>query len=957
MEALMRFSIVIPLEFHRGLSERCIGAWAGGQTYPRDQFEILIAAPETHDPAELQVLANLLAPHDRMLRFPFHHDMPLVAEAARQAQGETLVFTEAHCLPRSDFLEQSAAILAEHPDWAGFSGRSIPLTHNLLSEIEAEMYDEHISANMRRHPWLKVLDQCFIVRRAAYESSGGVEPQFGHFAEWILAARLHRKGLKIGFDPRVAIEHYYVGDLDELEEFTLDFATGQMRFAQQVGTDPCGDLFDEVREWSDRHRWNPAVAASFNCLLRRDFLRFPRSAGQNRLGMGQSASWPWASAWTWLGRRCLPQQARIALQRLHNRRLRATVNRHLRSNERELAKAAFLLLIEGWVCEARLQFLANEQRQPTTAGLTPSASCSEWLPRRIESVATCGFHALERWNRTRFRWSEPATMIWLPPLQGDWRITIECPAILPVSHRQAARFYLNERLIPAEQITHRANDTVIQYSDSSSEGLRLSWICAPLASPADDRQLGLPISRVSWEKTEVSQPAPARSQEPAPTIYFLHVPKCAGTTTRMLLSNRFEASEVLGAFDPSFYYARQLPDHPEIQLPYTFAGGHFGWDLPTLVPGRRWRVVTLLREPLERLLSLFDYMRQGDRLEAELDFTDWIEHGMFVRDLMQAHFVPGTCQMDARGIKAVSEALRLHFPDAVTHLRSCEIVGLQERLEDTLNLFCAATSSLPPPRIPKVNVTLHRTRRAEIEARTLRLLETHLPSECELYAAGKALFDQQVSRLRQQLSEEAGQELDTSGMRNALRRRYFARRSREIMEQGFHREIHWSPADPFEGDNLHDRERHAGQTLRWTGPSQETIGYIPIDPTHRMGIELRLHPATPAAHAQGARLFVNAREVPLCCKATDSGYALTGLFDPEQPPEEFGLLSEFKLLTPTIRGANEFRELGVALQSIHVHVQSAASPAPVLRVDPAASTLAARSARSPLHDKGLIRDA
>jgi hypothetical protein len=123
--------------------------------------------------------------------------------------------------------------------------------------------------------------------------------------------------------------------------------------------------------------------------------------------------------------------------------------------------------------------------------------------------------------------------------------------------------------------------------------------------------------------------------------------------------------------------------------------------------------------------------------------------------------------------------------------------------------------------------------------------------------------------------------------------------------------------------NLHDREQHGGRTLRWTGPSRETVFYFPIDLARRAGVALRLHLATPAPHAAGSRLFVNGQEVPLRCEHSAAGFALTGQFDPGQPPEECGALSEFKLVSPTQRGASEFRELGVALQRIHVHLQSA----------------------------------
>jgi hypothetical protein len=44
------YSVLIPLEFTRGMAERCVAAWTSEQRYARERFEILIAAPTDHDP-------------------------------------------------------------------------------------------------------------------------------------------------------------------------------------------------------------------------------------------------------------------------------------------------------------------------------------------------------------------------------------------------------------------------------------------------------------------------------------------------------------------------------------------------------------------------------------------------------------------------------------------------------------------------------------------------------------------------------------------------------------------------------------------------------------------------------------------------------------------------------------------------------------------------------------------
>jgi hypothetical protein len=73
----------------------------------------------------------------------------------RGASGDVLVFTEAHAIPEPDTLERVDHALRQHPEWSGFSFRSVPITHNLLSEIEAQMYGSDIERNMADHPWLE----------------------------------------------------------------------------------------------------------------------------------------------------------------------------------------------------------------------------------------------------------------------------------------------------------------------------------------------------------------------------------------------------------------------------------------------------------------------------------------------------------------------------------------------------------------------------------------------------------------------------------------------------------------------------------------------------------------------------------------------------------------------------------------------------------------------------------
>ena len=158
--------------------------------------------------------------------------------AAETARGDVLFFTESHCLPEPETLAHADAAARLNPDWAGFSCRSVPITHNLLSKIEAELYGRDIEFGMTEHPWRKVLDQCFVVRRSAYFQAGGFDPAFGHFAEWLIAARFHALGLTIGYTPDVRIHHVYIGQFGEWRRFTADFVEGQMKYLALEPGDP-----------------------------------------------------------------------------------------------------------------------------------------------------------------------------------------------------------------------------------------------------------------------------------------------------------------------------------------------------------------------------------------------------------------------------------------------------------------------------------------------------------------------------------------------------------------------------------------------------------------------------------------------------------------------------------------------------------------------------------------------
>ena len=114
------------------------------------------------------------------------------------------------------------------------------------------MYDADISYGMTVHPWRKILDQCFVTGENAYLQCGGFKPEFGHFAEWALAANYHALGMFLGYLPEACFNHQYIGELGELRRFSLDFARGEIRYLAESHDEPGSHLVEMSDEWIDR---------------------------------------------------------------------------------------------------------------------------------------------------------------------------------------------------------------------------------------------------------------------------------------------------------------------------------------------------------------------------------------------------------------------------------------------------------------------------------------------------------------------------------------------------------------------------------------------------------------------------------------------------------------------------------------------------------------------------------
>lgn len=120
------FSVIVPLEYHRGQWEQCWLGWQT-QTVPKNQYETILVVPP--DFLERDKLPALLGPQDRLEYSNEHHDIGLCAIGAARAHGNPASAPRSRAMLRhlsttSDWLASSgSAALRHRRSWIGMSSR------------------------------------------------------------------------------------------------------------------------------------------------------------------------------------------------------------------------------------------------------------------------------------------------------------------------------------------------------------------------------------------------------------------------------------------------------------------------------------------------------------------------------------------------------------------------------------------------------------------------------------------------------------------------------------------------------------------------------------------------------------------------------------------------------------------------------------------------------------------
>lgn len=245
-----------------------------------------------------------------------------------------------------------------------------------------------------------------------------------------------------------------------------------------------------------------------------------------------------------------------------------------------------------------------------------------------------------------------------------------------------------------------------------------------------------------------------------PILVHLHIPKNAGTTLSRMLklrllawppTNALHRSAVLGQYRvPTEGRLRAIASmSPRDQRRMRFYEEHCGFGVHEHLP-RPVTYLTVLRDPIDRTLSVYDFLRQEGRIAPDLVLEDFLEAPPAGRvwwtDNAEVRYLAGE---HGDIVDAPVGACPPELLETARRRLEHEIrwFGLLERFDESLLLLCRALGWSAAVTV-RSNVTRERsTRRDTVDPATLDRIAELNALDLRLDAFARELFQRRLGAL------------------------------------------------------------------------------------------------------------------------------------------------------------------------------------------------------------------
>jgi hypothetical protein len=234
----LTISVLVALIDSRGVLGRVREGWCSRQRYGRGRYEVVVAGHVTGE--DLDAVSRHLGARDRHVGIDATNASTQWRAAAEAATGQWLVFSEAHCVPAPDFLEQIERRIRETD--ADVLGISSPGTsRGTLEWLDQKFVDSELE--QRHGQEQAVSPRGFAMRRSTYDAAGGITPGAGPFAIPLLGKNLSKQRARFDVAPEAVLVHYNVPTIEQPKFCVADYIDGEYNWRASVSEVEAWDMF------------------------------------------------------------------------------------------------------------------------------------------------------------------------------------------------------------------------------------------------------------------------------------------------------------------------------------------------------------------------------------------------------------------------------------------------------------------------------------------------------------------------------------------------------------------------------------------------------------------------------------------------------------------------------------------------------------------------------------------
>lgn len=349
-------------------------------------------------------------------------------------------------------------------------------------------------------------------------------------------------------------------------------------------------------------------------------------------------------------------------------------------------------------------------------------------------------------------------------------------------------------------------------------------------------------------------------------LYFLHIPKTAGTTLISILDNYFDYEDVC----LSQAWNDIINHSPTELLKFRLFRGHFGYWLYRILP-KKPLYMTMLREPVSRAVSEFfqGYRNTPIRDDSLNEFHNLLnkerDYSRF-RNTQVRHI---GLDLDVSKINRSSDPdENYHFatfrnlkftnpkiPDkeltkiAKKRIQEFLFVGILERFEESIMLLCYTFGWKFPRNIESLNSADRKTQKIQIPKNILEEINERVMYDKELYEFAVSLFEKRYSNMIHDLKSkylvDTNEKLTKETLLQLLDRHYYNIQRKDNIRSD---SLEFSFRQGFSGHGIcsgsgwHSREFDPlrGSVFRWTGPETKSTIIFPSNKNNSVKTQIRV---------------------------------------------------------------------------------------------------------------------